>query len=213
MNLAVYSSLFEPDISGCPSNITVVGFDVDCVLTLTVFTEMSLMYPSGATISEIVYCLGIMLERRTMPEVLFASSALSSVTAKLLLLVNGFGVIRKVAPPIGLFFSSTFSIISEGDDEVMLLLDDSDEFLFKEYANTFSLFLSSLPIIFAILLLSKLVSSKVWLIKIKVITKPKNIIAEIYIDSKLKCINLAFNNKNIILRKFIVYLLDIFKSL
>jgi hypothetical protein len=93
-----------------------------------------------------------------MPEVLFASSALSSVTAKLLLLVNGFGVIRKVAPPIGLFFSSTFSIISEGDDDV-ILLDDSDEFLFKEYANTL-LLLSSLPIIFAILLLSKLVSSK-----------------------------------------------------
>src|SRR4051812_17893409 len=111
MNLAVYSSLFESELSGCPSNITVVGDDeVDCVLILTVFTEMSLVYPSGATISEIVYCLGIILERRTMAEVLFASSALSSVTAKLLLLVNGFGVIRKVAPPIGLFFSSTFSI-------------------------------------------------------------------------------------------------------
>src|ERR671926_112253 len=121
MNLAVYSSLFESDLSGCPSNITVVRIDVDCGLILIVFTEMSLIYPAGATISEIVYCLGITLGRRTMPEVLFASSALSSVTAKLLLLVNGFGVIRKVAPPIGLVFPSNFSIRSEGDEDNDLL--------------------------------------------------------------------------------------------
>jgi hypothetical protein len=174
------------------------------------------MYPSGATISEIVYCLGIILERRTTPEVLFASSALSSVTAKLLPLVYGFGVIRKVAPPIRLFFSSTFSIIRKDEDDVMLLLDDSDEFLFKEYANTLLLLLlllSVLPIIFAILPLSKLVSSKYWLIKIRVIAKPKNIIAKTDIDSKLKCINLAFNDENLILRKFISYLLDMLKSL
>src|SRR5919112_5170447 len=202
MNLAVYSSLFEPDISGCPSNITVVGVDVDCVLTLTVFTEMSLMYPSGATISEIVYCLGIMLERRTMPEVLFASSALSSVTAKLLLLVNGFGVIRKVAPPIGLFFSSTFSIIREDDHNV--LLDDNDIFLFKESAS--ALLLSSLSIISAILPSSKLAPSKYWLIKLKVITKPKNTNIETDIDSKLKCIDLNFNNKNLIFGKFNVHI-------
>ena len=64
MNLAVYSSLFESELIGCPSNITVVGDDdgVDCVLIVTVFTEMSFMYPSGATISEIVYCLGIILD-------------------------------------------------------------------------------------------------------------------------------------------------------
>src|SRR5215208_6582920 len=149
-----------------------------------------------------------------MPEVRFASSALSSVIAKLLLLVNGFGVIRKVAPPIGLFFSSTFSIIREDEDDVMLLLDDNnDKFLFKEYANTLLLLLSSLPILFAILPLSKLVSSKYWLIKIRVIAKPKNIIAKTDIDSKLKCINLAFNDENLILRKFISYLLDMLKSL
>ena len=61
MNLAVYSSLFEPDVSGYASNVTVGEDDVDCVLILTVFIETSYMYLSGATISEIVYCLGITL--------------------------------------------------------------------------------------------------------------------------------------------------------
>src|SRR5215217_2514780 len=112
--------------------------------------------------------------------------------AKLLLLVNGFGVIRKVAPPIGLFFSSNFSIIREDDHNV--LLGDNDIFFFKESASALLL---SLSIISAILPSSKLISSKYWLIKLKVITKPKNTNVETNIDSKVKCIDLNFKNKNV----------------